>query len=116
MVDTKLKTFENRLARIDQIHAAGGAFEASGSLGRSYFDSVRPNARKAFPWRGVALIFLGALLLKGTLLAYLGQGIYDARVAELAKGSIFEQAGAWVLHADTATRVIAGLLAPVIGS
>lgn len=114
MVDTKVKSFENRLARIDQIHAAGGAFEANGSLGRSYFDAVRPKARRALPWRGVALIFLGTLLFKGTLLASLGPVVYDARVTALAEGSVIERVGAWMLQADAPTRVIAGLIAPLV--
>ena len=114
MIDAKIKSFENRLARIDQIHAAGGAFEANGSLGRSYFDAVRPKARRPFPWRGAALIFLGALLFKGTLLASLGPIAYDARVTALAEGTLVERLGAWVLHADAPTRLIAGLLMPYL--
>lgn len=116
MADVKLKNFETRLARIDQIHAAGGAFEATGALGRSYFDAVRPKARRSFPWRGTAMIFLGALLFKGTLLAYLGPVIYNARVSSLADGTIFEKAGAWVLMPDNATRFIAALLSPFLSS
>jgi len=116
MVDTKLKNFETRLARIDQIHAAGGAFEANGSLGRAYFDSVRKQSRRSFPWRGLALVMLGALLLKATVFAHLGAGIYDGHVEELAKGNIVEQVGAWAMRADTATRMIGALLAPVLSS
>lgn len=114
MVETKIKSFETRLARIDRIHAAGGAFEAAGSLGRSYFDAARPKARRSFPWRGVALILLGALLFKGTLLAALGDSVYEARVTALAEGSIPGQICAWVLTADAPTQLVAALLSPYL--
>lgn len=114
MRDPQFNEFEKRLHRIDQIHQAGGAFEASGSLGRSYFDSVRPKARRALPLRGVALVLAGALLFKGLMLAEIGQQDYNARVASLADGSIFERIGAWVMHADAATQAIAGVIWPLL--
>jgi len=110
MSDHGMKSFEKRLARIDEIHAAGGAFEATGALGRSYFDSMRPRARRAVPFKAIALLFIGALLFKGAVFAQLGAETYDARVATLEQGAIAEQVGAWVLHADPATREIGTLL------
>ncbi|MEO1952467.1 hypothetical protein [Thioclava sp.] len=115
MRDPQIESFEKRLHRIDQIHQAGGAFEASGALGRSYFDSMRPKSRRSIPLRGVALVFAGILLVKGAMLAQVGQESYEARVASLAGGSQFERVGAWIMHADPITRKIAGLLAPYIG-
>ncbi|WP_444460779.1 hypothetical protein [Rhodobacter capsulatus] len=102
--------FEDRLARIDRIHAAGGAFEASGALGRAYFDSHRPKERRRFPWRAVAMLLLGMLLFKGAILAQVGQETYARRVEVLRQGSALEQAGAWVLQADAPTRFIASQL------
>ena len=110
MSDHGLKSFEKRLARIDRIHAAGGAFEATGALGRSYFDSMRPRSRRAIPFRAIALLFVGALLFKGAIFAQLGAETYDARVGALAQGTLPEQVGAWVLHADPVTRGIGDLL------
>lgn len=103
MREPGLKTFETRLSRIDEIHAAGGAFEASGTLGRAYFDSIRPKERKEFPLRALALVLSGVLLLKAAFLAKVGQAAYEARVAELAQGNWAEQIGAWVAKADPAT-------------
>lgn len=103
-------SFERRLARIDQIHAAGGGFEATGTLGRAYFDSHRPKERRAFPWRGLALVFLGMLLFKGAILAQVGPETYAHRVAVLAEGNTAEQLGAWVLRADAPTEFIAAQL------
>lgn len=114
MSDTGLKTFESRLARIDEIHAAGGAFEATGALGRSYFDSVRQKERKPFPLRGLALFFGGALLFKAAVLAQLGGVVYNERVAALAQGNLAEQIGAWVLKVDPLTQKLGGLISAIL--
>ena len=114
MSDQGLKSFESRLAQIDKIHAAGGAFEATGALGRAYFDSVRPKPRKHLPLRAIALLFFGALLFKGALFAQIGAEAYDTRVATLASGSMVEQIGGWVLKADPATQVIGGLIHAIL--
>lgn len=114
MRDSGLKTFENRLARIDEIHAAGGAFEATGALGRAYFDAVRQKERKAFPLRGLALFFAGALLFKAALFAQLGDAVYTARVAALTEGNIAEQISAWVLKADPLTQKLGALIFAIL--
>jgi hypothetical protein len=115
MIKTPQNSFEDRLMRIERIHADGGAFEATGSLGRSYYDATRHKHRRPLPWRGIAVLFLGLLLFKGTLLAQLGAPIYDARVDALAAGSSIERIGAWVLKPEPATRMIADLISPFIG-
>ena len=112
MAKTDLNDFEKRLNRIDQIHQAGGAFEASGSLGRSYFDSMRAKSRRGLPLRGLALLVGGILLCKGAMLAQIGATDYSERVDDLAKGNVGEQILAWVLHADPATRYVASILSP----
>ncbi|MEZ5684983.1 MAG: hypothetical protein R3D78_03415 [Paracoccaceae bacterium] len=114
MSDRNLKDFQHRLEKIEQIHKAGGAFEAAGALGRSYFDAMRPKAHRSFPLRALAMILAGVLLLKGALLAQMGADPYDAKVAQLAAGTFPEQASAWVLHADPVTRKIAETLHPII--
>lgn len=110
MRDTGLKTFESRLSRIDEIHAAGGAFEANGALGRAYFDSIRTKQRRKFPLQAVAMVLAGALLFKATVLAKVGAEVYSARVEGLAQGNLAEQFGAWVLKADPATHWLATAL------
>lgn len=114
MTDPNIRNFETRLQRIDQIHAAGGAFEAAGALGRSYYTSVQHRPRRSIPWRGLAFVFTGALLFKGALLAQMGEAAYSARVASLAAGGLADQLGAWVLRADPVTQQIAATLRPLI--
>lgn len=110
MSDAGRTRFEGRLARIDEIHAHGGAFEANGALGRSYFDARRPKERSKFPWRGVALVLAGTLLFKAAILANIGQEAYDRRVTALVQGNMAEQVGGWILQADAPTQWIAAKL------
>ena len=114
MTDRNLREFETRLHRIEQIHQAGGAFEASGSLGRAYFDSMRAKQRRSFPLRASAMILCGALLLKAGVLAQIGVEAYEDKVATLAEGGPVQMATAWVLKTDPITRDIAGAIRRMI--
>lgn len=114
VADPNMKNFEQRLARIDKIHQAGGAFESSGTLGRAYFDATRPRRRRGVPLRALAFLFAAMLLFKAAIFAQLGEEGYAARVAGLADGGLFERAGAWVLHADPATQKLARYIQPIL--
>ena len=114
MAKTEITDFEKRLSRIDRIHDAGGAFEANGALGRSYFDSMRPKARRSLPLRGIALLLAGALMLKAVMLAQIGATEYAARVDLMAQGNLAEKTAGWVMSADAPTRYIAGVIGSVI--
>ena len=113
MTNETRPTFQDRLDRIEKINASGGAFEATGALGRSYFDAMRPPARRSLPWKGMTFFFAGALLFKGTVYAWLGAA-YDTRVAELAAGNPLERFGAWLMKAEPATHVVAAALRPFL--
>lgn len=63
-----------------------------------------------FPLRGLLMLFGAAFFFKGFILASLGEGVYDARVGQLAEGTLVEQAGAWVMQADAITLFVAGAL------
>ncbi len=108
-------SFERRLSRLDQIHAAGGAFEARGALGRSFFDARRQKEGRPLPLRAVAMVLAGALLFKGALLAQIGPETYDQRVSLLAQGNGLERVGAWVMRADAPTQWIAAQLGSLLG-
>lgn len=60
-----------------------------------------------FPLRGIVMMFLAALVFKGLILASLGEDLYLAKLVSLQEGTLIEQAGAWIMQADGATRAIA---------
>lgn len=66
--------------------------------------------RRGAPLRGITYTLAMFLLFKGFLLAYLGEGTYGGRVDALSSGSIVEQFGGWIMHADPVTRLIADLM------
>ncbi|MBK5945586.1 hypothetical protein CCR83_03750 [Rhodobacter veldkampii DSM 11550] len=115
MTNRNMKNFEDRLKRIDQIHSAGGAFEASGALGRAYFETVSAKPRRRQWMRPLALILGGFVLFKGGLLAHLGFETYVGRLAHLQQGSVLERAGAWAMAPDGVTLWLAELFRPLIG-
>jgi len=103
MVDPNLQNFHGRVGRIQRIHAAGGGFEAAGTLGMFYYNTLRKRRRKATWIAPVVLVMLTVLLIKAGVLAVIGQEFYDDRVAMLQQGNIVDQAGAYVLQAGQTT-------------
>lgn len=63
-----------------------------------------------FPLRGLVMLLGTALLFKGYILASLGATLYGERVAQLADGTLIEQAGAWIMQPDVATTAVAQIL------
>jgi len=102
--------FQKRLRRIVRdhqrmSHGATHVMRADGLI------VARPRVyNPKFPLRGLVLLIGAALLFKGFILASLGSATYNDRVAELAEGSVVEQAGAWVMQADVATSAVAQFL------
>lgn len=106
--------FNARLRRIDTHRAR---------LKHGYIGKVRPDGlivftprrrRRAIPWRGLLYLVLGFVFFKAVVLAHLGAVTFEARVAQLADGHAFEQAGAAIMQPDPLTRWMAGYLAPVL--
>lgn len=56
-----------------------------------------------FPLKGMVLLIVAAFLFKGYIYASLGPADYNSRVGALGEGTLIEQAGAWIMHADIAT-------------
>lgn len=107
MSDLNMREFDRRLRRIDQIHKAGGAFEASGAIGRAYYTSLeRPRRRRLSILRPLALILGATLLFKAAIFGQLGQQTYEARIALLTEGSALDRIGAWVMTVDPITQKI----------
>lgn len=99
MFDPGLNEFHGRLRRIYKIRRRGGAFEAAGTLGRSYY--VQRRSPSFF--RPILVFLAVSLVLKAGLLMHIGETDYKERVARLAEGTQLEQAGAFVMQADPIT-------------
>lgn len=115
MVDRNLQNFYGRLGRIEDIHRAGGGFEADGTLGMSFYNSRRhPRRRRFGALAPLALVAMSVLGLKAVVHATIGSELYDARVAELRAGDGVHRAGAYVLQADPLTVAIADKIGSLI--
>lgn len=115
MVDRNLQNFYGRLGRIENIHRAGGGFEADGTLGMSYYNSRRQRGRRRTGWLApLALVAMAVLGLKAAVHATIGEELYEERVAELRAGGGLHQAGAYVLQADPLTVAISEKIGALI--
>lgn len=68
-----------------------------------------------FPLKGLVLLIGACLVFKGFVYYDMGAADYDGRIAGLAQGSVFEQAGAWMMQADPLTTAIADTFKTVFG-
>ncbi|MCB2134645.1 MAG: hypothetical protein KDE08_01685 [Rhodobacteraceae bacterium] len=106
MVDRNLQRFYGRIGRIEKIHQAGGGFEANGTLGMSFYKSLkRPRRRRSF-LAPVVLVMIAVVGIKATVHATIGAELYEERIAELRSGPVVDQVGAYVLQADPATLML----------
>ncbi|MEM8656053.1 MAG: hypothetical protein AAGF36_15030 [Pseudomonadota bacterium] len=115
MVETH-EDFEERLNVLGRKHTA---------MGKGYTTRVRGDGlivvkpkrqtRRGFPVRGLLGLVVGFFLFKAFMMASLGETTYGERIGKLSDGTALEQAGAWLMQLDPATRYLAGLLEPVIG-
>lgn len=105
--------FDKRLKEINRRHEK----MANGVVRRVNSDGLivaRPRAyRPRFPLKGLIVVLAIGFFFKGFLFAYLGEAGYAERLASLQSGTAIEQAGAWVMQPDPATKAVAGLLQPV---
>lgn len=109
MADPNRDDFLRRIDRVQSMYRQGGGFEAAGAVGRSHYTrKSRARVSVLGPIAVVLAVFLG---LKGVIHAQIGAGAYDQRVNDLALGTPLEQAGAYVLQADTVTLWISGQVA-----
>lgn len=108
-------SFDTRLRRLGRRHSRMAGNGVVRKMDRTGLISAYPRRRKPrFPLKGIAIIFLAALLYKAFLLASLDGAVYQARVDLLAEGSFVEQGGAWIMQADPATRFIADVINPFL--
>ncbi len=110
MLDPNLRDFQGRVARIEKTHAAGGGFEAEGTLGMFYYNSLKIQRRRGTWIFPVALVFATILAMKAAVLASIGGDAYAARIASLRSGGMVDVLGSWVLQADPVTVKLAALM------
>lgn len=107
MVDRNLQNFYGRLGRIERIHAAGGGFEADGTLGMSHYKRSEPRARRFGLMGPLALVLMAVIAIKAAVLATIGADAYQDRIAQLQAGGTADHVGAYVLQADPLTVALA---------
>ena len=111
MSDPNLVDFYGRIARLEKARAKGFAFEAAGTLGRSYYYQ-KPRKRRSviFPLIFVAISVFG---LKGTIYHFVGEASYQDRVAALQAGEGFDRLGGWLMQADPVTLLVSDQITKV---
>ena len=113
MVDA-FDNFDKRLNKIDRKHRALARGYTS-RVGSDGLIVIRPRRRGLrLPVKGLALLGLGFFGLKGLMLAQIGHDNFAARLNDLNNGTIAEQAGAWIMQVDPATKWIAELILPLL--
>lgn len=107
MADPQMKDFYGRLRRINKIHRAGGGFEASGTLGMSYYSGINRRRNHAKWLLPVALLLFTIVGIKAAVHANIGSFAYESRIAALRDGDSADRIGAYVLQADPLTLYVA---------
>jgi hypothetical protein len=67
-----------------------------------------------FPLKGMLIMVAVAFLFKGYIYADLGAQNYSDRVVTLSTGNYVEQAGAWMMYADPATKFVGNALSDIL--
>ena len=112
MADTQ-NEFADRLKLVRRKHVKM-AHGYDCKVGRDGLIVFRPKRRKpSFPIKGLVLLAVGFICFKGLVMAQIGQSVYEARVDQLSQGTVFEQAGAFVMQADPVATRIAEKAAPI---
>ncbi len=109
--DPNYKTFTGRLRRIEKAHRKGYGFEAKGTLGRS--TTWKRSYSVGRTLRAMLVLLVMGWVMKGALYYYVGDAVYEARVAGMAMGNDFDPIAASVMSADPVTKLIASFLGEV---
>ncbi len=106
--------FEKRTKKIVRKHEQ----LAKGSVKRMRADGLiveQPRVfRMRFPARGLALSIFLVFLVKGFLIAAIGETAYAQHLASVDTDRIFDRAAGWLLQMDAVSVFIADLIAPLI--
>ena len=106
--------FDRRLKQIVRRHS-----KMSNGFVRSVNEQglivTRPRLYKpSIPLNGLLMVLAISFLLKGLLLAGLGEAAYAERVAKLQAGSMIEQIGARVMQSDPLTVIVSNGMAVIL--
>ncbi len=114
MSASQFDEFDRRMRRISRRHSklSHGFVTQVSSDGLVVAKPQRK--RRSGTLRGLFLVLLVMMVFKGFLHAQLGAEAYDARIAGLASGSAFEQAGAFVMNADPVTQWLSSHFASLV--
>lgn len=105
--DTRLKSIERKHARIKRGYV--------GRVGKDGLIVFRPKRRQGgISLRGIVYLVVGFIFFKAVIIAHLGAGLYEERLAQLAEGSVVEQAGAAVMQPDAVSAMFASKLRPFL--
>ncbi|NDR55086.1 hypothetical protein [Aliiruegeria sabulilitoris] len=115
MSNPQMNEFSGRLRRIEKIKKRGGAFEASGTLGQSYYTKLRLRHQRRPILRPAVVFVCTIMLFKGVLLAAIGAEVYAQKLSVLHQGDTVEKIGAFIMAIDPFTATIAQMVAPIIG-
>lgn len=110
MSDPNIVDFYSRISRIEHGHTKGMGFEATGTLGRSYYH--RPQRKRRFSLLLPALFIIGAAFcLKAAIYRDSGAAAYQQRVDQLLAGDGIDRVGGWIMQVDPVTVYLSGQIA-----
>ena len=114
MSASQFDEFDRRMRRISrrQTQLSRGYVTQVASDGLMVAKPKRKGGRSTL--RGVAIVVVVLMLFKGFLHSQLGSDAYQARVDGLASGSVFEQAGAWLMVADPVTEFLSAKFSSLV--
>lgn len=118
MVDPNLADFYGRIARIEKARSKGFGFEASGTLGRSYYTYYNRSRRKGrfSVMKPLMVVLACGFALKGAIHHQIGDEIYATRVAQLSGGEGFDRLGAYLMQADPVTLFVSHQIDKTFGA
>ncbi|SIO56242.1 hypothetical protein SAMN05444722_3582 [Rhodovulum sp. ES.010] len=114
MYDPQYEQFRGRLERLERMHRRGYGFEATGTIGRSYYRS-RSTLRLPL-WRSLGMIALAVIVVKALILAQIGPADYTLRLERAAGDSLVQQVSTYIMQIDPITEWMAGELRTLFGA
>ena len=113
MTDPNLNDFKGRVARIQEARQNGYGFEATGTLGRSYYH--RSAAQRRSVMGPVVFMVLCVFVLKGAIYRSVGADVYNERVTELRASPGIGHVGGWLMQPEPGTLLVADLITYGLG-